>query len=392
MRIGLITHSFLPVPGGLEWKVHYLATEYSARGHEVVVFCQAWPRAYPRRLEIVPRYEIVRFLPRPFPGAVRLGIFKPFYVAAIMQRHRQKRFDILHCHSVEVPTSYGVSVRQMTGVPVVATTCGHDILVHPAIRFGVRRFPDYDRLVRKNLRGIEAVGSISGATRREIEAVGTTARILDIPNGLDWQAFQRPESNWLKRNLALPTRAVVVLSLGRCHPQKGYDIGLQAFARARPEVSDAHYVIVGENTSRLHPMIADLGLQDRVHLLENQPMDLVPEILRSSDLLFSPSRLEGFAQVVVQAMACARPCVLSDCAGNEDFQGHPGALVGRAEDPAALGELLSRVLSSDSLRKQMGAAAYAGSRRYGWDRIADEYCSAFGDLAGLSKSAGRGRT
>lgn len=60
-RIGPVCSSFLPATGGMEWKVHQLATEYSKRGHEVTVFAGR-PRLTLRPIELplTPTYEVVR--------------------------------------------------------------------------------------------------------------------------------------------------------------------------------------------------------------------------------------------------------------------------------------------------------------------------------------------
>jgi glycosyltransferase involved in cell wall biosynthesis len=114
-------------------------------------------------------------------------------------------------------------------------------------------------------------------------------------------------------------------------------------------------------------------------------MSEVPEVLWSADVFFSPSLAEGFAQVAVQAMACARPCVLSDCPGNEDFQDRPFALLGKAGDPASLAQALEPVVCDASKRREMSAAAHAASRRYSWRVIAEEYLEVFRSLAPVGR-------
>lgn len=380
MRIGLVTGTFLPNVGGLEWKVHFLATEYRRRGHEVTVF---HAKQHSGPLPVKPRYNIVSVGPRSFPGYGRLGIMERVFETRLLAFHRHAAFDALHCHAIDVPTRVGVRVKRKTGVPVVATTAGHDIIPMAEAGWSLRCRPYYDRIIRDNMRRVDAVGAISRRARQELENMGATAQILDIPNGVDWEQFQCGANDWLRQHLGLPASALTMVSLGRNHPQKGYESGIQAFARMAAKVPEAHYVIVGPGVPALQATVARTPLSQRIHLLDRVPMSEVPKLLWSADIFFSPSMTEGFAQVVVQAMACARPCVLSDCPGNEDFQGSAFAVLGKAGDPASLAHALEQVVCDPNKRREMSVAAHASSRRYAWSAIADEYLEVFHRLRSL---------
>ncbi len=385
MRIGLVTGTFLPTFGGLEWKVHFLATEYHERGHEVTVFHVKQRRSGP--LPVEPLYAVVPIGPRPFPGYGRLGIGEFLFSRRLLAFHDCAPFDVLHCHGIDVPTRFGVCIRSKRGVPVVATTSGHDIIPMPPTgcdrrsrRYYLRGRTYYDQMIRDNMHRVDAVGAISRRARLELEKMGATARILDIPNGVDWAEFQCGPNDWLRKRLGLPPSAVIVVSLGRNDPQKGFESGIQAFALVAAKVPQAHYVIVGPGVPTLQPLLARTAHADRIHLLDWVPMRQVPQVLWSADVFFSPSLAEGFAQVAVQALACARPCVLSDCAGNEDFQGCSFAVLGRAADAASLARALEQVLCDANRRREMSAAAHAASHRYAWNVVAEEYLEVFRSL------------
>jgi glycosyltransferase involved in cell wall biosynthesis len=161
MNIALITQSFLPYVGGVEWKVHYLATEYIASGHSVTVFtCKPKGVYRDMPLGITPCYPIVRCC-YEFPGNSLMGIDRLQYLWAILKHHRRRPFDVLHCHPLGYSTLYGVDVKKKTGIPVVATTCGADVQIIPELNYGDRLNPRYDRIVRKTLQEIDVVSSIS---------------------------------------------------------------------------------------------------------------------------------------------------------------------------------------------------------------------------------------
>ena len=383
MRIAQITGSFLPVVGGLEWKVHYLATEYRRRGHDVVVFCTPPAREDDGPMPIVPDYEVIRTGPPPWKGMGKLGITNLCVSRRVLREHRRRSFDVLHCHNLVQPTHQGLMVKRRTGLPVVATTCGGDIMLAPEIGFGVRLDPYYDRMVRENLRRVDLVGCVSGAIHREVESLQPDARLVDLPNGVDWESFQIGPSDYLRRRLKLPAEALIVVSVGAHRPAKDYPSGVRAFAKIAAASPRAHYVLVGRDMGGLAEMtalIAALGLGDRVHLVDQVPMSDVPLVLRSADIFLSSSLTEGFPQVAAQALAAALPGVLTDCSGNEDLRSCPGVLMVRRGDPDAIAGALARLVDDVSLRTRMGAAAHDDSRRFAWSTIAQEYLKIFESL------------
>lgn len=380
MRIGLVCSTFLPSTGGLEWKVHQLATEYTRRGHDATVFAGR-PRVTLRAiaLPVTPAYEVVR-CGLPLPRIDRLGILGLIYRRAILARHRQKPFDVLHCHHLGMPTRFGVSVKEQTGVPVVATTCGADVMLHPESGHGDRRKPHVDRAVRYNVRHVDVVGSVNASIHRELVSLGTAGRIVDIPNGVDWDLFQSGDPSLLERRLGLDADAVVLLSVGRLRPVKGYEAGVRAFARVAQEIPRAIYVLVGKGIPGLAGLVRELGLDGRVRLVDRLAFAEMPSVFRSADVFFSPSFMEGFSQVNAQALASGVPCVITDAPGNADAAAGGGALTAKTGDIASMADCLTRLLGDAALRQRLGMQAHAGSRRYAWTSIAEQYLSIFGDL------------
>ena len=377
MNIALITQSFLPRVGGLEWKVHYLATEYVARGHSVTVFTTK-PRGKYRDmpLSVTPSYSIVRCC-YGFPGCSWIGIDRLQYLMAILKHHRRHPFDVLHCHPLGYPTLYGVDVKKRIGIPVVATTCGADVQIVPEFNYGDRLNPRYDRIVRKTLQAIDVVGSISRSVREEIESMRPAAEIVDIPNGVDWENFQVWKSAFLRDRLGISRDAMVILSVGRNHIKKGYAYGIKAFARVAERFQNAHYVIVGAGVSQLAPTVNEARVNEQVKLVEQVPMPEMPSIYHSADIFFNPSLVEGFAQVNAQALACGLPCVLTDAPGNCDAGDHGGALIARSADINSMADMLQLLLEDAALKERLAGEAHAAGTRYDWKTIARAYLDIF---------------
>jgi glycosyltransferase involved in cell wall biosynthesis len=169
MRIAKVSSTFLPSVGGggVEWKVHHLATELTKLGHDVTIFT-THPK--PQNKGIVQLsgeapYQVVRCAAST-RGFGYFGVTERLFKRAILRSHSSSGFDLVHTHHLWLATRIGLAVKDKTGLPVVATTCGHDIQVDEAMGYGIRLKPKFDRMVRQNLTEVDVVGSVCPATPR----------------------------------------------------------------------------------------------------------------------------------------------------------------------------------------------------------------------------------
>jgi glycosyltransferase involved in cell wall biosynthesis len=131
----------------------------------------------------------------------------------------------------------------------------------------------------------------------------------------------------LRHELGIPDRVPVIAAAGWLERRKGFDVLLAALARvSHPE---ARLVIAGDGVDGpvLRALAADLGVAPRVHWLGfRRDLD---NVLLGADLFVLPSRREGMANVMLEAMA-ARCLVIAT-----GISGVPEALGAREGRPAA---------------------------------------------------------
>src|SRR5262249_12643237 len=137
-----------------------------------------------------------------------------------------------------------------------------------------------------------------------------------IPNGLDTDMF-RPSDQAkvsLRRRFALAEGTKTVGILARYHPMKDHETFLRTAAAVCRERRDVHFLAAGRGVAgnaSLLSAIDRLGLTGRVTLAmeERKPA----EFLAGLDVaVLSSAYGEGFPNVVVEAMACGVPCVVTD--------------------------------------------------------------------------------
>lgn len=168
-----------------------------------------------------------------------------------------------------------------------------------------------------------------------------------------------------------------LLSVGRLHYQKNYEVLLDAFARVAPHFPDWELRIVGEGGSRpiLEQQIsATPALAGRVFLPGKT--DRIATEYVAAHLFCLPSRWEGFPNALAEAMAHGLPVVgFEGCAGVPDLviEGESGTLAAGNGDAESLASVLGRLMGDASKRAAMGANAAAAVARYSPDQIYNQW-------------------
>jgi glycosyltransferase involved in cell wall biosynthesis len=185
---------------------------------------------------------------------------------------------------------------------------------------------------------------------REARGFFRPHRVSVVRNGVD-----------LERFLAAPpdtTGPPRILGVGSLVGFKRWDWLIELASGLESLGDDFVLEIAGEGDQHaaLEKLIRDRGLQDRVRLLGT--VDDVPLLLRRCRLLAHVSSIEGLPNVVIEAMAAARPVVACDVGdvGRVVENGRSGFVVGR-EDRSGFLACLRRLLADPDLCLRMGQAA-----------------------------------
>lgn len=163
-----------------------------------------------------------------------------------------------------------------------------------------------------------------------------------------------------RESLDTPGEAPLVLALGRLHPNKGFDVLLQALAR----LPDCYLWLAGAGPleAKLRSQADALGVARRVRFLGWR--ESVGALYRSADLFVCPSRLEPLGNVVIEAWAHGTPVIAAAAQGPSDLirDGVDGVLA-PVDDADGLAAAMARVLNSPEL-----AAALVGAGREAYQR------------------------
>ncbi len=147
-------------------------------------------------------------------------------------------------------------------------------------------------------------------------------------------------------------QGIRLVTVGRLHYQKGYDIAVEALAKLRAQGYDARWYVIGEGMERraLEQLIRKFGLEDDFLLLgvKENPYPYI----KQADIYVHATRYEGKSIAIEEAQILGKAIVASNCTGNKEQieHGYDGMLLALEADNLADG--LKTVIDDPELRKR----------------------------------------
>ena len=390
-RLLLATETFWPEIGGGERQAQALADRLAALGHSITILTRRSRRELARR-EQYDAALVVR-LPPAGPGRWRKWLMAP--PAFLAMCARRSHYDAVLVSGFRILGIAALLARGITGRPTILKADSSGELSGEYFRAGLAgtgltpaSWPVSWGLRLRNalLRRADAYVALSDEMAREYLDHGVPShRVRRIPNGVDTDMF-RPaspaERNILRRHLGLPAGPVAVYT-GRLVTYKG----LPNLLRAWRSVPDGVLVLVGEGGADVHACEDELREFVHAHALRERvrfagPVERVDEWLRAADLFVFPTENEAFGLALVEAMACALPCVTTRVGGLRDFvvDGENAMAVPPGED-AALAAAISTLIGDTTRREALGRAArQTVLERFSMAAVAGSYAALIDDL------------
>jgi glycosyltransferase involved in cell wall biosynthesis len=217
-----------------------------------------------------------------------------------------------------------------------------------------------------------------------------------VYHGLDPAFGKGPsaEASWVVE-LARP----YLLTVSSITAHKNYPFLARMFVEAaRQPGFGYHLVIAGasvydKHVEEIQRIVAEAGLQNRVHLLGRVDRSDLPVLYRRAALFIFPSLLESFGHPLVEAMACGVPIVTSD-AGSIPEICQDAALYFDPTDLLGAIEKMRQALNSTSLREQLIARGLRRAGDFSWEKTSRDMVDVFRSTvcsetaSGLKKNGG----
>jgi len=234
-------------------------------------------------------------------------------------------FDLIDAHYFYPDGVAAVALARALGKPVTITARGTDINLIPQ-HAGPRR------QILDAVAGCSHMMTVCKALKDELVALGAPDdKVTVLRNGVDLQLFH-PEDREAARQ-AHGMQGFCLASVGHLIDRKGHHHVIAALPQL-PEVS-LYVAGSGPLEQELRELARSLGVAQRVFFLGNQPQSVLRTLYSAVDALVLASSREGWANVLLEAMACGAPVVASDVWGTPEVVAAPEAGVLMPELSAA---------------------------------------------------------
>jgi glycosyltransferase involved in cell wall biosynthesis len=353
MKVLHVVPSYLPATryGGPIHAVHGLCRGLARRGHEIHVFTTNVDGPGDSNVPLGSPVELGGVQVWYFPARH----FRRLYWAPAMREALKAHlgsFQLVHLHSVFLwPTWAAARCARTAGVPYVLAPRG--MLVKDLVRRKSRLAKlAWIRFVERN--NLERASAIHVTSERErddlVEFKFRLPSLLLVPNGIDPEAAELQEAASVPDSSAGP----YVLFLGRINWKKGLDRLLAAMRHA----PGTRLLVAGNDEENYLPALerlaAEQGVRDRVQFVGPVEGGRKQALLHNALALVLPSYSENFGNAVLEAMAAARPVIVTPEVGLSTVvrETEAGLVVdGGAE---AIGRAIARLASDRALGDAMG--------------------------------------
>lgn len=226
-------------------------------------------------------------------------------------------FDLIDAHFFYPDGVAAALIARQLGKPFVCTARGSDITLYK--QFGVPR-----RLIQRTLQASSAnIGVCADLVEQMVELGAPRDKCHVIRNGVDLQRFAVMDRIEARRQLCIADAGLLLLSVGHLVELKGHDLVI----RMLEQLPEARLAIVGAGPERerLQELAAQLRVADRVTFAGQQPQAALKQWFNAADALILASSREGWANVLLEAMACGTPVVATRVNGTPEVVTSPVA-------------------------------------------------------------------
>lgn len=361
-------------------KILYFTRDYSVHdarfvkavadhGHQVLLL----------RLEGLAKLPV---LPRGVKDIEWLGTNMPYrfhlansYVQALRRIWRERKPDVVHAGPLNL-AGYMAACAELH--PLVSMSWGSDLLWHAR-----KSWFDKNLIVYTLKRTDILIADCQAVKLAAVKLGFSEERIVQFPWGVDLELFSPAPDKSIRARLGWQ-REFILFSNRSWEPIYGVDILLKGFSRALRSLPSLRLILAGTGSKEkmLKKYIEKNSLVGFVHLPGRISQQELPLYYQNADCFVSASHCDGSSVSLLEAMACARPVVVSNISGNAEWieDGRHGLLF-KDRSAADLAEKMIAMASCDNkaLLQMQNNNRRTAQERADWGRNSAGIMDAYGN-------------
>ena len=355
----LFINSITIYGGGEVWMITAMK-EFIKRGYDVTLVCKNEAAIIHHSIEAG-----IETIPINISGDLNpLTIFKLYNI------FRKKSVNVVIANTGKDLRLSGMAAVFLKNIKVIARQ-GIDYPLKNNIRYKIA----YNNLADKIVANSEATKSTMLKSAPWLKA----ERVKVIYNGVNPDLYKRERTKDLRNKFGFSEDDFVIGFVGRLSIQKGIIYALEGFKIINEKHNNVGLLICGDGElkSDVEKFISENQLEQKIHLAGFRKD--IPDIMKTIDILLTPSLWEGFGIVLIEAMASGKPCVAANTSSiPEIVEDVVNGLLVPPEDSQSIAESLIRMISNPQLVRQMGQAGIETvEKEFTIEKMIKEYESIF---------------
>jgi len=374
MKICMVISTPFPPEEGIGYYTYNLSKKLIEKGHKVIVITRgSWNKTQKEKIEEI---EVIKapFLPI-YPFYIYLH---GFFVNKIF-KSLESQIDIVHLHSplpplikTSRPIITTIHTPMLTDYRQTRITSFHSLF--SKISAKLVSYPQELKLIEAS----DIITTVSNPVAQELKEYNIKPSELIITgNGVDEKFFnykqKKPEGN-----------IKYIMFAGRIDREKGLFDLVECGRYISKERSDVRFIIAGKGRdfNKLKKKIKKIGLQDKFILTGQVNKNQLVKLYQNATIFILPSYHEGLPSVVLEAMSCGLPVIVTDVRGNRELisNGETGIVI-PPRSPKKMAKTISTLLDDGKLRKKLGEnARKIIEKNYTWDKISNKFLECYKSL------------
>ena len=316
-----------------------------------------------------------------------LSDFKAF--SHLKKLFRTERYDVVHTHSSKAGI-VGRFAARAAGVPLVVHTI-HGLAFHRYEKFWKNLlYIACERAAAPCGKRIYAVAQAM-IDQSLAAGVGSPDQYKVVYSGMELDRFlhAKPDPE-LRKQLGIPEDAVVLATLARLFPLKGYEQFLPVAVKLAKELPQIHCLIIGNGTmmEEIREFIRKEGVESRFSFAGLVAPGEVGNYLALASVLVHFSLREGLPRAAVQALASGKPVIAYALDGTPEvvIPGKTGYLL-KPGDRAGAEAAIRELVANPALAAELGAnGRKLVESHFGWKTMSDTLLKDYAECLAAKKN------
>ena len=370
MKIAHVCSEYNPAISGVGQVVEELAKRQVAQGYEVCVYTPDWDK----KQRLKEREEVIDgvYIHRCFHIA-RIANFATIFPSVFPLLIKGK-FDIIHSHVFgHLHFVLAALAAKLSGAKHVHTTHCPWTDSYRSSLGKLCTAVSYNIFSRFALQFTDKIIAITPWELEFIKKYGSKeSQIINIPNGMSEQFFQRIKNNDFKKKNRI--KSTLVLFFGRLNVTKAPDRFVEIAKLVLKERKDVTFIVRGPDEGMREAVKDLIGNEKRIILMpETRDREEILKMYQAADIFVMPSYREGLPLTLFEAMASGLPVVASPVNGvpYEMKDKENGFLVNYGENNL-FAKRIMQLLDNKKLRQKISRNNLEKAKNYRWDEIAEK--------------------